>query len=158
MKLRHGSVSRGLDAGARTAGFVATAVMCAGLMLSGCGEKRGGIEPRPNRSPSGDVVPCSKRVTESREAREVVAGVHVQIVEKQDAVLRMLGAKPDERVNITWHLKVDGDGKVDTLNVDASCGKGACSKDPKGVLSEMPQGNVAPTEECSWDISTVIES
>lgn len=161
MKLRHKSVRKDVHIGKRVAGFVGVAVLAAGLAFSGC-DKRGGLTPapEPNNRQIAEARQCGKIVTGSESGKRLLEKVHQStlILNMSDAIR----AEPGETVGITWRLRVEDNGNVDLVGVEASCDSGNCSGlDPARIKSSLPPMKVeAPADECGcrWDIRTIIES
>ncbi len=161
MKLRHKTNSKEMHVGRRIAGFVGMAVLSAGLMFSGC-DKRGGLTPapEPNNRAMTEAKQCAKAVTESESGKRLVAEVHSKtlMLKMSDAI----AAEPGETVQLTWRLRVEDNGSVNLVGIEANCDSGNCSGlDPHRIKSSLPGMVVeAPAEDCGcrWDIRTIIES
>lgn len=161
MKLHHKSVRNDMHIGRRVAGFVGIAVLTAGLAFSGC-DKRGGLTPAPG--PNGgqlvEAKQCGKSVTASEGGKRLLEKVHENTI-----LLKMsnaISAEPGETVRLTWRLRVEDNGNVNLVGVDANCDSGSCpGLDPARIKGSLPEMRVeAPNEECGcrWDIRTIIES
>jgi hypothetical protein len=161
MKLRHKANQREMHLGKRVAGFVGMAVLTAGLMFAGC-DKRGGLTPapEPNNRQMSEAVECSKTVTSTKGAKRLLSEVHNKTI-----LLSMdnaIAAEPGETVRLTWKLRVEDNGQVNLVGIDANCESGSCiGLDAHRIKSSLPNIKIeAPSDDCGWrwDIRTIIES
>lgn len=163
MKLRHGPISRGQNVVRRTTAFVGAAVLSAGIMLSGCGERRAGVstEPQSNQVAMAEEKPCSERLKNSESAMDLVSQVHISMAVNQERLMHDLESREGETVDITWHFRVEGDGRAVLLDVGTVCEGRPCGGErTRNILQSLPEARVDAPEngQCTWDISTVIES
>ncbi len=161
MKLQHRSIPKERNVGRKIAGFVGMAVLSAGLMFSGC-DKRGGLTPapEPNNRQISEQVECSKALTGTESAKRLLAEVHNSTLAlKMDNAIR---AEPGETVQLTWKIRVEDNGQINLVGIDADCENGNCTGlDAQRIKRSIPNLRIeAPSEDCGcrWDIRTIVES
>lgn len=163
MKLRHGPISKGRNVVRKATVFVGAAVLSAGIMLSGCGERRAGLsnEPQSNQVKVSEETPCSESLKSSEGAMNLVSQVHTSMAVNQERLMQDLDSQEGETVDITWHFRVEGDGRAVLLDVGTICeGRPCGGQSARNILQSIPEARLDAPEngQCIWDISTVIES